>query len=117
VSRESPPPGGEGGTLESLLQLERRIEAEIAAVRAEAEQRVESARDEARRLESDAGGSIEAALSDLRDSIERQTAAEIEQQARAARAEAERYRDVDEQTLARLALGVVARILATQPPA
>jgi vacuolar-type H+-ATPase subunit H len=103
-----------GGALDALLQLERRIEAEIGAARAEAERRIESAREAAHRLESDAGGSLEAALAALRDSIDRETAAAIEREQREARAEADRYSGLDEEAIAQLARTVVARITATE---
>jgi len=104
-----------GGSLAALLELEQRIAREIAAARAEAEGRVEAAREQARRLESDEGGLLEAALASLRDSIEDETAAEIEQLERAGRVEAERYHVVDEETLRGLARSVVARITAVEP--
>jgi vacuolar-type H+-ATPase subunit H len=78
--------------LGTLLEVERRIGQEIAAAQAEAERRVEAAREAARRLESDAEEPLDA------------------------RVEAASYRDVDEATLRLLGERVVAHIMNLDPP-
>jgi F-type H+-transporting ATPase subunit b len=100
------------GALDALLEVERRVEQEIAAARVEAERRVEAAREDARRLESDAAEPLHPERAALRTRIDAEAAAAIRQLERDARAEAESYRSVEQTTLRRLGARVVANILA-----
>lgn len=99
--------------LADLLELERRLEAEVAVARADAERRLAAAREEAQRLARDEGDPLGVALAALRDALARETAREIAGIEDAARAEVARHRDVDDETLLALARDVVDRLTAT----
>jgi vacuolar-type H+-ATPase subunit H len=98
------------GALGELIEVEERIEAEVAEAEAEAERLVEAARRDARALEQDESTPLEEALGALRASIEKECAVSVRALAEQAEAEVERYRGADEATLRRLAQWVASRV-------
>jgi vacuolar-type H+-ATPase subunit H len=98
------------GALGELIEVEERIEAEVADAEAEAERLVEAARRDARAVEQDGSTPLEEALGTLRASIEKECAVSVRALAEHAEAEVERYRRVDEATLCRLAQWVASRV-------
>jgi hypothetical protein len=105
--RDAPAPGG---GLAELIELERRVEAELAAAEVESVRVLESAQQEARARREASNGALDAALRSLREQTRRASA--DSQRAIEARAEAEvaRYEQVDERTVEALGRFVAARI-------
>lgn len=98
------------GALSSLIELERRIENELAAAEAEAAQIVEAAAAEARSFAND-DGALAVELAALREAVERDAAAVIRRLEGDARAAEERYRGVDDAQLDALARWLTLRVL------
>jgi vacuolar-type H+-ATPase subunit H len=98
------------GALGELIEVEERIEAEVAEAEAEAERLVEAARRDARALEQDGSTPLEEALGALRASIEKECAVSVRALAEQAEADVERYRGADEATLRRLAQWAASRV-------
>jgi hypothetical protein len=65
------------GALGELIEVEERIEAEVADAEAEAERLVEAARRDARAVEQDGSTPLEEALGALRASIEKECAVSV----------------------------------------
>ncbi len=99
------------GVFAELMELERRIEAEVAVAEAEAARMVESARHEARSRERESESSLSDRLRSLRASIERERKASVRAIAAQAAAEGARYTQVDEATVARMAEWVASRLV------
>ena len=99
------------GTLSELVEVEARIEARVAEAELAAKRRVEEARAQARAVEQDGSRSLEEGIAALRASIEEECAASLRMLRERAEAEVDRYRGVDEATLADLSRWVVARVL------
>ena len=106
--REGQPPID--GALVELIEVEERVEAEVAEAEAEAERLVEAARRDARAVEQDGSTPLEEALGTLRASIEKECALSLRALAEHAEAEVERYRGADEATLRRLGQWVASRV-------
>ena len=100
-----------GGALSELIEVEERIEAEVAEAEASAARLVEEARHDARRLDKDGSDALEQALWSLRASIEEEAAASAHALAKGGEDEALRYRRVDEATVGRLARWVASRVV------
>jgi hypothetical protein len=98
------------GALSELVEVEARIELEVAEAEARAERLVEAARRESGSVELSGGPSLETARHALRASIEQECAALERDLAARAETEADRYRSVDEALLGRLAQWVASRV-------
>ena len=99
------------GALGELIEVEKRVEAEVAEAEVEARQLVEAAQREAQRLGTDSSAALEEALHSLRTELAEESAALAEALAEGADAEMERYRRVDEVTVRRLAQWVASRVV------
>jgi len=98
------------GALGELIEVEERIEAEVAEAEAEARRLVDAARQDAQRLEKDGSAALDEALRSLRAALEEESAASVQALMEGADAESDRYRRVDEATIRRLARWVASRV-------
>jgi len=104
------------GALAELIELERRMDAQLAAAEAEAARRVEAARPAA--LAALAGGdpSGEAAFASLREAVARECDLAVREVEERARVEAERYERLDDRAVRELARSVVAWLAGEPVP-
>ena len=92
------------GALLDLIEVEKRVEADLASATVEAERIVESARSESRSTSVDGDALLDAELEKLRESIEREcetTIRDIEDRARTEEARYQRVAEDEQQELAR----------------
>jgi vacuolar-type H+-ATPase subunit H len=99
------------GALSELIVVEERIEAEVAMAEAEASRLVDSAQQEAQRLDRDSDDAFEDALRALRASLDAESAVSIRALMQDAEVEIQRYQRVDEVTVRRLAQWVADRVV------
>jgi vacuolar-type H+-ATPase subunit H len=98
------------GALRELIQVEERIEVEVAEAKAEAQRIVQEAQRNAGEVELDGSTSLEEAIDALRASVEKECLASERELVERGETEARRYRDVDEATLRQLAQWVASRV-------
>ena len=115
VDDDAQRPSGKGALLD-VIEVEARLEAELASARAEAEQIVETARAEAETLRLGSKTEIESRLRELRASIERECEAAIQDLEARTRAEEERYANMGEDELQELARWLAAQLVGIGAP-
>ena len=101
---------GSGGALGELIEVERRIEAEIAAAEAQARSLVEAARADVARGDREGDTALGQALAALRESVGAQRDAAIRDIEARAAGEVQRYRGFDEAAIDRLASWLAERV-------
>lgn len=99
------------GTLRGLLEVEERIEAEVAAAQAEAARRVAAAQRDADAMAQSGGEPVDERLRPLREAVQRDCQAAVHAIEERAEADLERYRRLDDVTLGELARWVAARLV------
>jgi len=112
-----PPQDAAEGGLADLIELERRVEADLAAARRDAEQGIEAARHASQQLLAGGDGDLAAALSSLREESRRQCEAELRAIESQGAQEAAAFDAVGEAGLERLARLVAARLAGRDDPA
>lgn len=99
-----------GGALGRLIEVEERIEVELAEAEAEARRIVEQARRNAQTLEQDGSSSLDEALDALRRSVEKECAVAEREIVDGAEADVERYRGIDPAMQRRLAQWLASQV-------
>ncbi|MBW2386036.1 MAG: hypothetical protein JRG92_20580 [Deltaproteobacteria bacterium] len=101
----------EKGALLDLIEVERRVEADLASAAAEAEQIVESARAEAQSEAADDDAALESGLEKVRASMDRECETTLRSLEDRASVEEKHYRLVGDAELQELARWVAARVV------
>lgn len=109
MQRRAAPDEAAPGAFESILALERELEARRAAAEAEAESVLEEARRAAREFEGGAGARLERALAELRRQVEGERDTRVGEIEQTGTATAAAYERVPEATLRELARWVALR--------